>query len=168
MVATVQSFDAEAEKWNFQRWVNVADHDWLPISTKISSVEAPDPNTLILKMKEPYYAALQELTLVRPVRFLSPKSVGADGKFVKPVGTGAWQIGNFTPQELTFTPYEKYWGEKPTLSQVVFDVIPDPQTRVAALQSGEVNLVGGEYLSGVPLESISTLQNDPNESYKNN
>jgi nickel transport system substrate-binding protein len=112
-------------------------------------------------MKEPYYAALQELTLVRPVRFLSPKSVGADGKFVKPVGTGAWQIGDFTPQKLTFTPYEKYWGEKPTLSQVVFDVIPDPQTRVAALQSSEVNLMGGEYLSGISLESISTLQNDP-------
>jgi nickel transport system substrate-binding protein len=29
-------FNSEAAKWNFERWVNVADHDWLPISTKIA------------------------------------------------------------------------------------------------------------------------------------
>lgn len=85
-------FNAEAAKWNFQRWVNVADHDWLPLSTKIAAIETPDSNTLVLQMKEPYYATLQELSLVRPVRFLSPKSVGTDGKFNKPIGTGPWKL----------------------------------------------------------------------------
>lgn len=65
-------------------------------------------------------------------------------------------------QRLVFTPNENYWGEKPTLSKVVFDVIPDPQTRVAALLSKEVNLIGGEYLGGIPVESLPTLQNNPN------
>lgn len=156
-------FNAEAAKWNFQRWVNVADHDWLPLSTKIAAIDTPDPNTLVLRMKEPYYATLQELSLVRPVRFLSPKSVGADGKFSKPVGTGAWKLAeSVKDQRLVFTPNESYWGEKPTLSKVVFDVIPDPQTRVAALLSKEVNLIGGEYLGGIPVESLPTLQNNPN------
>jgi nickel transport system substrate-binding protein len=153
-------FNSEAAKWNFERWVNVADHDWLPISTKIAAIETPDPATLVLKLKEPYYAALQELSLVRPVRFLSPKSVNAQGKFSQPVGTGAWQLEQITPQQLSFVPNPNYWGEKPTLSKVVFDVIPDPQTRVAALLSQEVNLVGGEYLSGVPIDSIPTLKSN--------
>ena len=155
-------FNAEAAKWNLQQWVNVADHDWLPVSTQIAAIETPDSNTLVLRMKEPYYATLQELTLVRPVRFLSPKAMDGQGKFTQPVGTGPWKVAEYTPdQKLVLTPSETYWGEQPTLSQVVLDVIPDPQTRVAALVSQEVDLIGGEYLGGIPVESIVTLQNNP-------
>ena len=73
---------------------------------------------------------------------------------------GKWR--NTLPIRNSFwPPNETYWGEQPTLSQVVLDVIPDPQTRVAALVSQEVDLIGGEYLGGIPVESISTLQNNP-------
>ncbi len=155
-------FDATAAKWNFERWINVKDHDWLPISTKIAAVNAPDPQTLVLQFKEPYYAALQELSLVRPVRFLSPKSVDAAGKFSKPVGTGAYALTEVVKdKKIVFTRNETYWGEKPTISKVEFDVIPDGQTRVAALLSKEVDMIGGEYLGGIPLESIAMLQSNP-------
>jgi nickel ABC transporter nickel/metallophore binding protein len=155
-------FDATAAKWNFDRWINVADHDWLPISTKIAAINTPDPKTLVLQFKEPYYAALQELSLVRPVRFLSPKSVDATGKFAKPIGTGAYALTEAVKdKKLVFTRNETYWGEKPTISKVEFDVIPDGQTRVAALLSKEVDMIGGEYLGGIPLESIAMLQSNP-------
>ena len=155
-------FDAAAAKWNFDRWVNVAEHDWLPISTKIAAITTPDPNTLVLQFKEPYYAALQELSLVRPVRFLSPSSVDAQGKFSKPIGTGAYKLTeSIKDKKLTFTRNEAYWGDKPAISKVEFDVIPDGQTRVAALLSKEVDMIGGEYLGGIPLESIAMLQSNP-------
>jgi len=155
-------FDATAAKWNFERWINVADHDWLPVSTKIAAVTTPDPQTLVLQFKEPYYAALQELSLVRPVRFLSPKSVDAQGKFSKPVGTGAYTLTeSIKDKKLVFTRNETYWGDKPAISKVEFDVIPDGQTRVAALLSKEVDMIGGEYLGGIPIESIAMLQSNP-------
>lgn len=154
-------FDAETAKWNLKRWVGVKDHDWLPTSTQVKSIETPNNYTLVLRMKEPYYAALQELALVRPVRFLSPKAVDSAGKFVKPVGTGPWQVQEDSAQRAVFIPYKNYWGDKPYLNEVVFDVVPDPQTRVAALMSGEANLIGGESIGGIPLESISTLKSDP-------
>ena len=155
-------FDAQAAKWNLERWVGNQEHDWLPIASQIKSIETPDKYTLVLRMKDFYYAAGQELTLVRPVRFLSPKAIDAAGKFVKPVGTGPWQVQVDNPgQRAVFVPYKNYWGTKPKLEEVVFDVIPDPQTRVAALLSGEVDLIGGEYTGGIPLESIPTLKSDP-------
>jgi nickel ABC transporter nickel/metallophore binding protein len=156
-------FDSAAAKWNFNRWVGLAEHDWLPVSTKIAAIDTPDPQTLVLKFKEPYYAALQELSLVRPVRFLSPKSVDAQGKFSKPIGTGAYKLAEYIrDRKIVFTRNENYWREKPALTKVEFDIIPDGQTRVAALLSKEVDLIGGEYLGGIPLESVAKLQNNPN------
>ncbi|MFB2918015.1 nickel ABC transporter substrate-binding protein [Aerosakkonema funiforme] len=155
-------FDAEAAKWNLQRWVGTKDHDWLPLANKIKSIATPDKYTLTLQLKEPYYGAIQELALVRPVRFLSPKAADATGKYLKPVGTGPWQVQVDNPtQRAVFTPYQNYWGTKPQLNEVVFDVIPDAQTRVAALMSGQATLIGGDSIGGIPLESVTTLKNDP-------
>lgn len=41
-------------------------------------------------------------------------------------------------------------------------MIPDAQARIAALLSNEVDLVGGEYVGGISLESLPVLQRNPN------
>ncbi len=156
-------FNAEAAKWNLERWVGVERHGWLPTTTKVASIETPDEYTLVLTMSEFYYPAIQDLALVRPVRFLSPSAVNAAGEFTQPIGTGPWKVGeHVVDQRTVFVPNETYWGTKPTLSKVVFEVIPDAQTRIAALLSGEVDLIGGEYIGGISLESIPVLQRNPN------
>lgn len=156
-----EPFDATAAKWNLERWVGTADHNWLPTVNLIDSIETPDEYTLVLHTTEFYYALAQELALVRPVRFLSPNGGDADGAFVKAIGTGPWQLEEYvTDQRSVFVAYPNYWGDKPQLDKVIFDVIPDPQTRVAALLSGEVHLIGGENLGNIPLESVPVLRND--------
>lgn len=156
-------FNAEAVKWNFERWIQTERHNWLPSTTRIVTVEAPNERTVVLTMNDFYYATIQDLALVRPVRFLSPNSVGADGAYARPVGTGPWQLEEYMPQQrATFVPNPTYWGERPTLERVVFEVIPDAQARIAALLSNEVDLVGGEYVGGISLESLPVLQRNPN------
>lgn len=156
-------FDAAAAKWNFERWIQTDDHSWLPSTSRIASVDAPDARTLVLTMDSFYYATIQDLALVRPVRFLSPASAAADGSFQKPVGTGPWMLEEYLPQQrASFVPNLAYWGEEPTLERVVFEVIPDAQTRIAALLSGEVDLIGGEYVGGISLESLPVLRRNPN------
>lgn len=152
-------FNAAAVKWNLERWVGSEDHNWLTTTNVIDQIETPDEYTLVLHTKEFYYALAQELALVRPVRFLSPNGVDADGNFVKAIGTGPWRLEEYVKdQRAVFVPYPGYWGDKPKLNKVVFDVIPDPQTRVAALLSGEVHLIGGDYIGGIPLESVPVLR----------
>ncbi|HIC43322.1 MAG TPA: hypothetical protein EYO73_03235, partial [Sulfurimonas sp.] len=152
-------FNADAVKWNLEKWVGTDGHSWLPTTNIVGSIDTPDDYTVVLNNTEFYYAAIQDLALVRPVRFLSPSSADADGNFVSAVGTGPWKVDEYTTdQRTTFVPHEDYWGQQSRLEKVVLEVISDPQTRIAALLSGEVNLIGGEYLGGISLESIPVLE----------
>lgn len=153
--------DAEAVKWNLERWIGQEDHNWLPTSDRVVGIDTPDQATVVLTLDEPYYASIQDLTLVRPVRFLSPKAVDQEGEFTQPIGTGPWKIDSLDDQGAVLVVNEDYWGDKPALDKIVVEVIPDPQTRVAALLSGEVHVIGGEYLGGISLESLPAIERYP-------
>ncbi len=164
-------FDAEAVKWNFDRWVGKEDYSFFRTANVISQVNVVDPATVELVLTEPYPPLLQELSIVRPVRFLSPASVGPDastasrpsspapaggpdGAFAEPVGTGPWRLESSSETGAVLVRYDGYWGEQSSIDRVEFKVIPDSQTRVSALRSGEVDLIGGAYLAPVtPVEA---------------
>ncbi|TCO54177.1 ABC transporter substrate-binding protein [Actinocrispum wychmicini] len=56
------------------------------------------------------------------------------------MGTGPYTVKSFSPATgATLARYEGYYGSKPTVAQVEFTVIPDPDTRRLAMQSGEVD-----------------------------
>ena len=152
------AFNAEAVKWNMERWVGTSRHDWLPTTGRISSIETADDLTVVLTLSESYYPAIQDLTLVRPVRFLSSEGVDSAGEFASAIGTGPWQVESLSDTRAVLVRNEAYWGEKPELDELVIEVILDAQTRVAALLSGEVDVIGGSYLGGVSLESLPVLE----------
>ncbi|MFY1692900.1 ABC transporter substrate-binding protein [Plantactinospora sp. WMMB782] len=148
--------DAAAVKWNFDRWVGNKRFSFFRASQVVSTVEAPDPDTVRLTLSEPYEPLLQELSIVRPVRLLSPKSASADGKFQTPVGTGAWKLASNTATGAVLERNGDYWGEKPRLERLEFKVIPDSQARVDALTNNEIDLIGGPYLAPItPVEAKS-------------
>ena len=151
-------FNAETVKWNMERWVGSDRHNWLPTTTRISNIETPDQSTVVLTLSGPYYPAIQDLMLVRPVRFLSPSGVDNAGEFANPVGTGPWKVEALSDTRARLVRNEAYWGEKPQLDEIIIEVILDGQTRMAALLSDEVDVIGGEYLSGISLESLPVLE----------
>lgn len=154
-------FDAKAAKWNFDRWVGKKRHNFFATSTTIRKVEATDPSTLTLRLRKPYDPLLQELTFARPVRFLSPASVGKDGKFSKPVGTGPWRLRSSSRTTAELVRNDDYWGPQPGPERVRFTVTKDSQTRVAALRTGEVDMIGGSYLSPItPVEATGLKRDD--------
>jgi len=155
-------FNAQAVKWNMERWLGAEMHGWFRPTQIIEAVETPDEYTVVLRMREFYYPLLYDLSLIRPVRFLSPSSVDAEGNFVSPVGTGPWRVEEYvSDQSTTFVRNEDYWGTVPMLERVIFSCIPDAETRVAALLTGEVHLIGGDYIGPISLESIPVLQRNP-------
>jgi len=62
-------------------------------------------------------------------------------------------------QEVTLVPNPYYWGEKPKADKITFKVITDGQARVLALQSGEVDILGGDLIGKIPMESLLELKN---------
>jgi peptide/nickel transport system substrate-binding protein len=62
------------------------------------------------------------------------------------ISGGPWQLKksniNNGQQIVVLTPNEKYWGDKPTLEQLVIQGIGnDPTTAVQALKNGEINVI---------------------------
>lgn len=157
-------FNADAVKFSLERWRQKPEHSSITASKALEQIEVVDSYTIKLHYNVCYYPILTELTYPRPVRIMSPSAVtpagDPNGKFIKPIGTGPWMVESYTKdQQAVFVINPNYWGEKPKLSKIVLKVIPDPQTRVLALKSGEVDLAGGQ-MSNIPLESLQSLTKD--------
>ncbi|MDO3410328.1 nickel ABC transporter substrate-binding protein [Saccharibacillus sp. CPCC 101409] len=156
-------FDAESVIFSFERWIHDPSNS-LTLASAMQSIEAVDDHTVRMTFDRAYYPLLTELTFARPVRIISPNAVepagDVKGKFVKPIGTGAWVADSYKmDQEAVLVRNPNYWGEAPKLSKITLKVIPDPQSRVLALQSGGVDLAGGQ--SGrLPLESLPVIETD--------
>ncbi len=153
-----EPWNADAMKWNLERWIPKADYNWLRISANFEKLEIIDPMTVAVHFKEPTPTGLVEFSYVRPVRFLSPKAVAADGSYKDPIGTGPWKVEKDTPEGTDLVPNEKYWGEKPQLDRLSLVVIPDARSRMSALRAGDIDAVGGKFIAAVSPQDATTLK----------
>ncbi len=156
------SFNAEIVKKNFDAILkNIDLHSWLGFITKIDQTEVMDEYTFKLTLTEPYYPTIQELAVVRPVRFLGeagfPKSGDTSKGVEKPVGTGPWILEEYKVDEYAiFKRNDNYWGEKPSVEQIKVKIIPDAETRVLAFEKGDLDLLYGEGV--ISIDSFKQLE----------
>lgn len=155
-------FNAEIVKKNFDTILNNKElHSWLGFITKIAQTEVVDKNTFKLTLTEPYYPTIQELAVVRPVRFLGEAGFPKDGDtskgIVKPVGTGPWILEKYKVDEYAiYKRNENYWGEIPKVEKIKVKVIPDAETRVLAFEKGDLDMIYGEGV--VSLDTFKQLK----------
>ncbi|MEC1525803.1 nickel ABC transporter substrate-binding protein [Neobacillus niacini] len=155
-------FNAEIVKKNFDAILkNAATHSWLGFISKIDQTEAVDEYTFKLTLKEPYYPTIQELAVVRPVRFLGEAGFPEDGDtskgVVKPVGTGPWVLDEYKVDEYAvFKRNDDYWGEVPNIEKIKVKIIPDAETRILAFEKGELDLIYGEGV--ISIDSFKQLE----------
>ena len=58
-----------------------------------------------------------------------------------PIGTGPYKLVDYElNSRIVLERNEAYWGPKPKMKNVTFQIIKDPSARVAAIQSGQVDL----------------------------
>jgi nickel transport system substrate-binding protein len=155
-------FTAAVAKAELERWVFDKANSFLGITGHTKSIEVTGERTLSWVLSQPYYSALNELALVRPVRFMSPTAYAADGSVKAPIGTGPFKVQSMDNQKVVLVRNDTYWGGKPLLNQVIFTVIPDASARVAALKAGEVDVIGGEYLAPLALEDAQAIKQSSN------
>jgi peptide/nickel transport system substrate-binding protein len=136
---------------------NVPSHDGFD---QITKVDVPNPYTVVVHLKAPYGQIV-------PTLFSSANSVAVLPKHILgslpdintapynslPVGIGpfrytAWKRGDSV--ELEANPL--YWRRRPKLDRVIMKLIPDRNTVLAQLQTGEIDLwypFGGAFLGRV-------------------
>ncbi|SMD01528.1 nickel ABC transporter substrate-binding protein [Sporomusa malonica] len=155
-------FNAAAVKKNFDAVLaNSKRHDWLAFIRQIKETHVMDDNTFKLVLKDAYYPVLQELALVRPIRFLAPSQFPDNGNtgegIKKPIGTGPWVLSEYKQGEVAvFVRNEHYWGAKPKVDKLVVKIIPDSESRVVAFEKKELNLIYGN--GSISLDAFKHLQ----------
>jgi peptide/nickel transport system substrate-binding protein len=141
---------AEDVKFSFERYRG-ASHQLL--KDRVASVETPDARTVHFRMKAPwpdfltFYAGATGAGWIVPKKYL--QQVGEDGFKKAPIGAGPYKFVSFSPGvELVCEAFDGYWRKAPAIKRLVFKVIPDEATRLAALQRREVDVaysIRGEF-----------------------
>jgi peptide/nickel transport system substrate-binding protein len=124
----------------------------------IDKMEAVDDHTVRFVLKQAY-AGFADLFSDRQARIVPRDKL--DTLASAPIGTGPFRFKSFNPGErieLVRNP-DYFMAGLPKLEAVTLRIIPESAGQVAALASGDIDL-----LWNVPLESINQLKADPNVS----
>ncbi|MBL6080000.1 ABC transporter substrate-binding protein [Belnapia sp. T18] len=155
-------FEAEDIAYTFARVPTVPNSPALftPAVRTISAVEIKDPQTVILRTREPNPLMPIDLAapaiLSRKVHGPSPSTSDFNtGRLA--IGTGPYRYAAWLPNErLEVTRNPEYWGPAEPWDRVTFRYIPQGGSRMAALLTGEADLI--DY---VPMQDMPRLERDP-------
>lgn len=126
----------------------------------ISSIDAPDAHTLVLRLKRHDGGLLQSLGSAAFV-MVAPGSVGTNP--TAPNGTGPWRFVDWQRgNRIELARFDGYWGEKARLDRLRYRFIADPSAAYAAVMAGDVDLFANfpapEHLAQIRADRRFTLQ----------
>jgi peptide/nickel transport system substrate-binding protein len=126
----------------------------------IKNVTAPDARTAVFHLKSPT-AVLPEYLTLPPLGIVPAKyfqRVGASGFARHPIGSGPFKlVGNTPGQSIVLQRNPYYWRTGyPYVNRVVFNYIPNDNTRMLAVRTGSADIG-----IGVPYGQIATMRAAP-------
>lgn len=132
----------------------------------LAAVDAPDPRTVVFRLRYAYAPFLQRLTLgIVPAAALSGQDVNQAAFNRKPIGTGPYTVDNWVAGDrLVLRANDRYWGGKPANRRVVVAFVPDDNVRAQRSRAGEFDAAelapkvaaGFESLDGFRVERVPT------------
>ena len=134
---------AEDVKFSFERYRGAAVKT---IKERVAGVDVVDALRVRFRLKQPWPDFLTFYTTATGAGWIVPKKyvekVGDEGFKKAPIGAGPYKFMSFTPGvEVVMEAFDQYWRKRPNVRRIVFKVIPDESTRLAALKRGEVDIV---------------------------
>ena len=122
----------------------------------VDRIDTPDPNTVVVHLKEPSSTFLWNLS--EGVIGIVPYGSG-DEMARHPIGSGPFTfVSAETDKDVVLQRNDNYWGERPHLARVRFAVVPDATTEALELQKGSADLTIN---SPMPPDTVLTLERDP-------
>jgi peptide/nickel transport system substrate-binding protein len=131
-----KEFDAEAAKFAFTMYLDKTSYIAQRVKKVVDndSFKVVDKHTLEVKTLNPYPFFPTLMTLLD---VMDPDAFNK-GEIV---GTGAYKFKEeVTDEQVTVERNDNYWGKKPFFKRVVFKIVPDQNTRMMALKTGDVDM----------------------------
>lgn len=106
----------------------------------IDSVETPDAQTVVFKLKSPNAGFASRLLLgIAPSDMLGSGNAEASALNTKPVGTGPFKLKSLSSNEATFEANQSYRGGKPQVQQLIIRHVADDNARMQQVMTGQVD-----------------------------
>lgn len=130
----------------------------------VEDVTAADDHTVVVRLSQPqasFPSLLGYLANILPEHLLSdlsPEELANPATFLQnPIGTGPFKFEEYQPGSFVrLVRNEGYFAGTPNLDALVYRVVPDANSQLALLQSGELDLVVIE-----PFQ-LQAIENNPN------
>ena len=121
----------------------------------VDRIDAPDAATVVFHLKEPYSSLLWNLA----DGGIGIVEAGALDEVSKaPIGTGPFRFDSAAPdRNVILVKNEQYWGDKPALERVYFNVVPDDTTRALELRKGSADAA----INSLSPDVVMALRSDP-------
>ena len=147
--------------WNLEQFADPEVNISLAgVAAGMESVKATNATTVVVKLEHPVAAFLYNLAIF-PAFIVDKAKLEAEGPayWKHPVGTGPFVVKEFAGgSHITFEKNPYYFEKgKPYLQTMRWNFVPNSNTRVLALKSGEAQLA-----DGIPFTQIESLQSEPN------
>lgn len=129
---------AEDVVWSINELVDKQYHESDSL-INFKSISAPDDNTVVIELSEPYSNLLWVLT--GRAGLVLDQDADYEAK-TQAVGSGPYVVKKFTPNssiELEANP--NYWGEQPLTEHIIIKYFTDDNAAVNALKSGDVQIL---------------------------
>ena len=123
----------------------------------VTSVEAPDPRTVIMRLRKPWLSLMTNLVTISII----PKDSAATQKD-HPVGTGPFKFVRFdqAQQVVDLEAFPNYWQGAAQIPALRVRVIGDANALQAELRSGRVDLA--PLPTNLTSDAFKSLEQDPN------
>jgi peptide/nickel transport system substrate-binding protein len=118
------------------------------LRTTIKEIEVADPHTLIIRTHKPDLWLAQDLSMaagyegaILPKKYF--EQVGADGFAAKAIGSGPYKwVKGLAGSYIQLEAVDKHWAEGvPKYKRLTYSVVPEENTRIAMLQTGEAEII---------------------------
>jgi peptide/nickel transport system substrate-binding protein len=154
-----EPFDATAVKFSAERIqrpdFKSPQKGWF---STLDRVEVVDPSTVRLHTKVPDPAMPARMTLMYQMAPKYVAQVGDAQANLKPVGTGPFKFVEWQKNErIVVEANDAHWTGKPAVRRATWRPIPELGARIAALQTGQADLI-----VNVPPDQVSMLQASKN------
>ncbi len=152
--------DAEAVRRHVRRWLGDPDDAFIPAASRIESVEATGPRTVVFHLREPFDLPY-DLAIINPMAVVGPL---AERGQAPPVldGTGPFRVAEFEPMErFLLARNDAYDGTRPASAAVELRLYPVASPRDAiglwALRRGQVDAWIEDWVPRIPRRAAIEL-----------
>jgi peptide/nickel transport system substrate-binding protein len=140
--------------WTFRKILNDERAPPRSYLAQVASVEKAGEDGVVFNLNTPFAPLDRQVSLISILPRAAYEAVG-DAKFsTAPVGSGPYKVTRWVKDDrLELESFPEYWRGAPSIRKVTVRPIPSEASRVAVLQSGEIDIV-----PQLPPASIARLQ----------